>query len=108
MTDADLVIAAKERLTELAQRALQMHRTAGTRHYIIRIHNYWNEALAAHNCDHQPLSPDKVAAFLKLDETTAKFASERGHDPDSILNWLDMFPSIVMSVYLEAKTPHTV
>lgn len=106
MTDAELVIAAKKRLTELAQRALQMHRTHKTREYIIGCHNAWNSQLSKYNCTHQPMDSDKVAAFEELQEATARVVDERGHDPDSILHWLDMYPSLVSSVYLEQKVPH--
>lgn len=108
MTDADMLIAAQNRLTELATRALQMHRTAGTRRYILRVHNRWNYELAVHERERRPLDPETEAAFRELQSATEVLVNERGMDPDTVLHWLDLYPSMVVNVYLQAKQPHTV
>ena len=106
MTDAELVKATQERLTQLSQRALQMHRTKKTKEYILRIHNRWQYELATVELTHDPISADTRQAFGELDDMMAILVEERGQDPDSILHWLDMYPSIVIGVHLRVPQAH--
>jgi hypothetical protein len=106
MTDAELVKATQARLTELSQRALQMHRTQKTREYILKTHNRWQYELATVELTHDAISPDTRKAFGELDAMMAILIEERGEDPDSILHWLDMYPAIVIGVHLRVPQAH--
>lgn len=99
-------MAAQARLTQVSQRALQMHRTKNTRDWIVRTHNRWQYELAAVELSHQPVSAETLKAFSELDEMMEILVTERGEDPDSVLHWLDMFPSIVVGVHLGVPQPH--
>lgn len=108
MTDEEMAKVAQTRLTELAQRALQVHRTRKTRGWIIQEHNRWSYQLAAVEYTHEQISPDTAKAFTELDETVSTLIEERGQDPDSMLHWLDMYPSLVLNVHLRVPQPNTV
>ena len=106
MTDAELVKAAQERLTKVSQRALQMHRTAKTRDWIVRTHNRWQYELGAVELTNEPIRAETLKAFTELDAMMEILVTERGEDPDSILHWLDMYPSLVISVQLGVRQRH--
>lgn len=108
MTDEELAKRTQARLTELSQRALQMHRTEKTRDFIVRTHNRWNYELASVEFTHEQMSPETLKAFEELDEAVSTLIEERGQDPDSILHWLDMYPSLVLNVHLRVPQPNTV
>jgi len=103
-----MVKAAQARLTEMSQRALQMHRTKGTQDHILRAHNAWQYELGTVELNHQPVEESRVAAFTEMMEMTEILVTERGMDPDSILHWLDLFPSVVLNVHLGVQQPNTV
>lgn len=107
MTDEEMLSGAQQRLTELAQRALQMHRTRKTREYILRCHNRWMYELADHPRTYEPVDESVEDAFRELQKATAELVAERGFDPDTILHWIDLYPSMVVNVYLQSKQPHT-
>jgi len=104
VTDAELVTAAKQRLTEMSQRALQVHRTTKTREFILRNHNRWQNALVAYQPSHTVVPDHTRDAFEELQKVTAELVERRGFDPDIYLHWLDLYPSLVVTIYLRETT----
>jgi hypothetical protein len=100
MTDRELLVAARGKLTALAERALHLHRTKATRSFIVYTHMMWQNALDEVILTDQPVSESTQVAFAELNHAVERVIDLRGSDPDGILRWIDLYPSIVTSVHL--------
>lgn len=100
MTDAEMVTAAKQRLSDISMRALQVHLTKRTREFILETHTSWQNALVAYQINNQPMPLHTVEAFSELQEMTTELLQRNGFDPDVYLHWIDLYPSLVVNIYL--------
>ena len=104
LSERELVRMAVATLHQLARACHATFRAKRTRQMILNIEHGHHQALLAYSESKTLVSDSARVAWLELDQDCRDLIAQRGQNPDSMLEWLDLYPRTLLTVILSPKT----
>lgn len=105
LSERELVRMAIATLHRLARACHDRFRSKRSRGMIREIEYRHHRALELFEDSKRLVEPSARLAWLELDEDCRDLISTRGGNPDSLLEWLDLYPRIVQNTILGPLSP---
>lgn len=92
-------------LGRLARRARERFIAGTTRTKITHTERYYAALLSVHTRSEEPVSDSTRLAWLEWNEEAQDLLEDGASSPDTVLEWLELFPKLVLELYLAPETP---
>lgn len=104
LSERELVRMAIRTFHQLARACHERFTSKRTRQMIREIEHGHHRALAAYEDSTKLVEGSARLAWLELDQECRELIGQSGQNPDSLLEWLDMYPQTLLTIILSPKT----